>query len=486
MEEPNRFYKVRFVAGELAGREFLVKDSCTIMGRAQSADIRFGSEAIASEHVCLFPQSDGGLLLNVYGGNSVELNGVRLGENATKSLVVGDEVSLAQTQNFVVMADDFGRGISHEFESEDLGDATQDIPTSGETRAESSGNTRYASADEIEQLRKFDKAQIQRKRTVLLFGTVLALLIVAGAFYYNSNSTENPATWPGEISGQYNDEQTELEAVPDGYFMVYYPKVGLRSKKSDASNCEILTAIGKRCDIPFHLSFSVKTLENGFETTREKSFAAWEDNAGDFKFIGEPVEDFLRKDGAGYPYYRVCYTRVQNGFKWRGILNYLRYLDKEIVFLREVPESQYWRAERTLEDYECFVVAKSTDASYWEIPEKVSDADTTLLLETAAEQLRDNIVAMDWKQMDFVLRTLLYRAYKNNDKALIDTSQQLWKYFKTKKDIWFSKCCLAYNFYEEQGDTRKTREIVDECLRKFDSPQDYRHIRIIKGLWSEQ
>ena len=486
MEEPNRFYKVRFVDGELAGREFSVKDSGTIMGKSQSADIRFGSDGIGAEHICLLPQSDGGLLLSVYGGNNVELNGVRLGENATKSLVEGDEVSLGQNQKFVVMSDDFVGGVSQEFESEDLGDATQDIQTSGETRTKSSGSTRYASADEVEQLRRFDRAQIQKKRMILLLGILIALLIVASAFYYNSNSTENPATWPGEISGQYDDEQTELEAVPDGYFMVYYPKAGLRSKKSDASNCEILTAIGKRYDIPFHISFSVKTLENGFETTREKSFAEWEDKADNFKFIGEPVEDFLRKDGAGYPYYKVCYTRVQNGFKWRGILNYLRYLDKEIVFLKEVPESQYWRAERTLNDYECVVVAKSTDDSYWDIPEKVSDVDTTLLLEAAAEQLRNNIVAMDWKQMDFVLRTLLYRAYKNKDKALIDTAQRLWKYFKAKKDIWFSKCCLAYNFYEAQGDTRKTREIVDECLRKFDSPHDYRHIRIIKGLWSEQ
>jgi len=162
----------------------------------------------------------------------------------------------------------------------------------------------------------------------------------------------------------------------------------------------------------------------------------------------------------------------------------MRYQDREIVLLREVPANHFWRSDRVLQSYGAFVVSPAMVDRYWEIPEKRMEGDSTRLLQRAAMELRKNIAAAVWDELDLILRTLLCRAYENKDPVLIAAVEPLWKEFREKQQIWYSQCCLAYQAYQAEENREGMNRIINECLRRFPSPDDHRHVKIMKNSWT--
>ena len=97
----------------------------------------------------------------------------------------------------------------------------------------------------------------------------------------------------------------------------------------------------------------------------------------------------------------------------------MRYQDKELILLREVPLNHFWRADRTLQKFGSFVVSPAMTDRYWEIPEKRMPENSTRLLQRASLELRKNIAVAVWDELDWILRTLLCRAYEEQDSVLI-------------------------------------------------------------------
>ena len=490
MEKASSSYKIKFLSGELAGRTFAILNSGTVIGRSRDADIRPGGTDIAPEHVTLMPQSDTGVLLHVFENAFALVNGEEVPGGEDRRLLPGADVRIGKELTFMLESDDSpppvpaaasGSGDTEEPTEELTGEGTE------ENRPPEGDSTRYASAAELDDLRKFNRSQKRRKQIVIVAGILIFILILGGSYILSELRLENPVTWPGEVSGNYNDGEVRTEIAPGGKCLVYFPKMSATVVKSDGNNCEIMTALGKNFDVPFHIVFTVSTVPDGFRTTRRKSFDNWRKRVSEqqgFAFLEDPKQDFYRPAEGGFPYYRLSYSRQDKNFRWQGYASYMRYHDKELVLLREVPVGHFWRSDRVLQRFGAFVVSPAMADRYWEIPEKQMEGDSTRLLQRASQELRKNIAIAVWDELDAMLRTLLCRAYESRDEVLTAAVLPLWLEFKEKQQVWYSQCCLAYQTYQTAENTEGMNRIVSECLRRFPSPDDHRHVKIMKNIWT--
>lgn len=490
MENASSAYQIKFLSGELAGRTFAIRNSGIVIGRRRDADIRPGGADIAPEHVTLMPQSDSGVLLHVAENASVLVNGEAVSGGQDRRLLPGADVRLGNELTFVLENDDSPLPpVSAAVDGENTEEPTEELTGDGteENTPQEGDRTRYASAAELDDLRKFNRSQKRRKQIVLGAGFLVFVLILGGAYLLSELRLENPVTWPGEVSGDYNDGEVRTEIAPGGKCLVYFPKMSATVVKTDGNNCEIMTALGRNFDVPFHIVFTVTGVPDGFRTTRKQSFDDWRKRLSEqqgFAFLEDPKQDFYRPAEGGFPYYRLAYTRQDKNFRWQGYASYMRYHDRELVLLREVPAGHFWRTDRVLQSYGAFVVSPSMTDRYWEIPEKRVEGDTTRLLQRASQELRKNIAVAVWDELDAMLRTLLCRAYESRDEVLSAAVLPLWLEFKEKQQVWYSQCCLAYQTYQTAENTEGMNRIVNECLRRFPSPDDHRHVKIMKNIWT--
>ena len=484
-------YRIRFLAGELAGRTFAIQPSGTLIGRERNADIRPGGADIAAEHITLMPQSDSGVLLHVHGSESAWVNGEEISGGGDVLLTPGADVRIGRELTFVLEPDESRVAAAPDIDAGEAEEQTEELTedsTAAADAAPADGEcTRYASAAELGELRKFNRSRQWHRRIVLTGGFALFLIIIAGAYVISKMQIENPVTWPGEVSGNFNDGEFRMEIEPNGKCLVYYPITPATVTKSDGNNHEIMTALGKNMDVPFHILFTVSTVPDGFNTTRKESFDNWRKRVSEqegFAFLDDPQQEFYCPTESGFPYYLMSYTRQDKNFRWQGFASYMRYHDKEMVLLREVPANHFWRAERVLQSFGAFVVSPTMVDYYWEIPEQRMDGDSTRLLQRASYELRKNIAAAVWDDVDLMLRTLLCRAYETDDAVLTAAVVPLWREFREKQKVWYSQCCLAFQTYKNTGNSEGMNRIINECLKRFPSPDDHRHVKIMKNIWT--
>ena len=475
-------YRLHFVSGELAGRSFVLPPEGLLIGKSRAAAIRTGTSDIRIEHAALSLR-DGRVLLESR-AETVFVNTEPLEPGAIRAVDIGDDVRLGTDLSFVVEADE---GLP----ADALGDEeTADEPTADDTAAPPSGerHTRYASELELAELRSFVRRQTRRKKLFLAGSVVVLLLVIIGGFLYTELYQENPVTWPGELSGRFNEGEFRIELKPAGKFMIYYPQCKLTCKQTDGNNCEVMTLLGKNLDVPFHLRLTVNTLPDGFVTSRKASFERWRVMAAEkqgFSFQSLPKDEFYAAGASGYPYYSISCKRTDGNFQWQGTVSYLRYHDQEIIFLKEVPLRHFWRAERVLERFNCFVVSPDAVNSWWEIPGKLpKDISRTNLYKALLEHMRGSLISCDWQDMKERFAVLLSSAGHHKDTGMMHDALELWKEFRERQHTWYCQECLAYQMYDSRGDTAKKQEIVTECLRKFQKSDDFRHIKITENIWT--
>ena len=401
MNKQSKYYKLKFIAGELAGRIFAL-DNFVIIGRAREAHIRPGASDIAPEHISLAIQEDGSVMMHIFSGAAAAVNDFELAGDTDLNLPVNSDVRLGKELVFVLEESEaalFPELPGNTGESEEeipTEDITEDIvpapKAEGEMRsevaaqesenretvsvaaAESTENmTRYASAAELRTLKKLNRNIKLKRKVLLLFGGIISIAIVAGAYLYSEFQTESSLSWPGIAENKVDDSEFYVDMGDGAKCLIYYPNTSFMKVNKQENFCEVMTALGKKRDVPFHIVFSVSDLKDGFFVPSEKSFQAWnkqmaEKNA--FHFQGERERTFFRPQKQGFPAFNQKYIRTFGKLRWQGIATYMRWQNKEIVLLREVPLNHYQRAKELLESFGCFVVSGDWSNRHWEIPEK--------------------------------------------------------------------------------------------------------------------
>lgn len=488
----NKHYRIHFIRGDLAGRSFVVPPDGLLIGKSRSAAIRPGDREIEAEHALLQIRED--QLILVSRTETVFVREKQLPPDAECILEPGVDVRLGKNLSFILEMDeglpeDEISGNDEETADEATAEDSSDMDSGKEENKRTGAHTRYASALELQDLRSFVQRKIRRRRILLSISVLLFLVIVFGGFLYTEFGTENPVTWPGELNDQFNDGEFRIELPPGGKFMVYFPKCKLTriNEGKDKNNCDIMTLLGKNLDVPFHLQLTVNTLSNGYIVPRKKSFESWKKQAMEkqnFTFITLPEQKFYSPETNGYPYYSVGYKRTEKNFQWQGWVSYLRYQNKEIIFLREVPFHHYWRTERVLERFNCFVVSPDARFSYWEIPNSVSlKKSKTELYKDLLEIMWGHLVTCNWQDVENQFAELLSSSYHQNDVGMARDALLLWQEFRKRQHLWYCQRCLAYQQYELLQDRDGMIRVRNECLRKFPDKNDCRHDKIINNIW---
>ena len=448
MQENN--YRIHFVCGELNGRSFVIPPDGLLIGKSRSAAIRPGDSEIGVEHAQLQIRDNQAVIISMAETVFVQEKQLAPGEECI--IEPGTDVRLGKNLSFILETDE---GIPEkdaaleDEATEDEATADSADPAAEEDEKKTDGHTRYASATELKELRTFAQRDIRRRKILLSVSVLLFLAIIIGGFLYMEFNYENPVIWPGELSNQYNDGEFRIELQPAGKFMIYFPQCSMTKINviEDKNSCDIMTLLGKKLDVPFHLQLTVNTIKDGYIIPREKSFERWKEKAAEngFSFTTLPQENFYSPETSGYPYYLISCKRTANNFQWQGFVSYLRYHDKEIILLREVPLHHFWRTERVLDRFNCFVVSPDARLSYWEIPEKISlEKSKTGIYKKLLEVMRGHLVTSNWKDVKEEFAELLSASYHVNDVGMAKDALVLWQEFRKRQHFWYCQECLAY------------------------------------------
>ena len=487
----SKYYKILFTGGELSGRSFVVPAEGVMIGKSQTAGIRPGGEDIAIQHASLFVrESDSSLILKSH-AESVFVDNKQLEPGMETELKPGMAVRLGK-QLFFGIEEEVGSipvVMSSPFSPDD-DETTEDGTVDGgaESGGKTEDKTRYASEEELDDLRRFSQKQTSRRKFTFAFAVILLLAVIGGGFLYSELELENPVTWPGEVTGDFNDGEFRIELPPKGNFLIYYPECSKTQVEKTETNCEVMTLLGKHLDVVFHLKLVVNDVPDGFVVSRKDSFSDWkkdaEENHG-YTFLKLPEDKFYSISTCGIPYQTMGYKRNDNDFQWQGFVSYLRYHDKEIIFTREVPVQHYWRAEKVLTNYGCFVASPDAANSYWEIPETIPEGvSKTELYRTLLSKMMVNVAITDWTEIKQKFALLLSLAGKANDEEMMEDALGLLQDFRERQALWYAQACLAYQHYEQSENWLMMRDVVNICLSKFPSPDDYRHLRIMQNIWT--
>ncbi|MCQ2380190.1 MAG: hypothetical protein MJ025_04635 [Victivallaceae bacterium] len=502
MDDQKIHYKIRFVEGELAGRSFALDDAGMRIGKAKDNDIRPGGADILPYHVTLLPQSaSGGVLLNFEKNAKISLDGMRLVEDRGFIVLPGMKVTLGSNLTFVIeeSADIPAAPAVERPPVSDDSETVDDAPTavSAETPAPAaagdepaSNDTRYASDEELKELRRLSRRRRLGKSMTAIIG-IMILLVLATICFIQLSKMEKTASWPGAESGEFNDGTYDIKLPNGALFRIYYPLYDGTTMDKDGDFFTVRTAVGRNYDVPINISFVLRDVKDGFRVTRQESLNAMIDDAANRYGVvvtNGPSLKFYLPNTCGYPYNHLEFLRAdaKTGMLWHGYASYLRYQDKELLLLREVPSRYFAMAKPLLDENDFFDTKVSMADYYWEVPEKRLDMPIDAVVNKAfALFSKGNVALMSWKDADLVLRTLLCYAYENHDTDLITVSEAFWKVFRDSQQQWYMGACLTYAKAEMDEDIATQRSIRNECLRNFSFDSDCRRTKVMENIWVE-
>lgn len=359
--------------------------------------------------------------------------------------------------------------------------------------------TRLASEAELADLARL-RAKEPRRRN-FLFSVVISLLLgtVAAMIAVLLARNEKSITWPGEVSDAYDDTRRLLYVGEGTALLVYWPNAPENVVTGDGTNLiDAVTAVGRDRTVPFHLRVTQAILTNGLRRTTRDSYADWKrarvHDGWFFSSSGERLI-FLNTSENGYPAWSVDYTRTNAGSTLAGRALYIRHIDREIVVLRELPNSLRGRADKVLDGYPCVAANLSAVRARFEIPAEREAGRLRDLALDAYDDLQDGFLAADWRRLDRVLRTMILSARENGDRRLLQNATLLYSTFRMKLQNWYIRECLEFQQLKGRLNARSIDEdaffanctaIRRECARRLPDEDDYRQRRVANDDWSVQ
>lgn len=356
--------------------------------------------------------------------------------------------------------------------------------------------TRLASEAELKDLRQLREAKPRRRR--VFFGVVVTALVafIGALAFYALSLVEPTITWPGELDGNFHDGRKVVRVASDAALLVFWPIAESTKVSGDGTNViDVVTALGRRYDVPMHLKFTQEALTNGWSVTSAESFSEWKHKRtleGWAFDVASENEIFLNEFESGYPARSIDYYRGGSAGRVAGRALYLRHGPREIVLLREIPAEERGRADNVLNGYKC--LAANDDASHvrFEIPEVRSTRKVDEILEDAYTEVMSGFLSADWRQLDLELRSAIIAAEEAGDESTIRRAKRLYSVFRTRVQHWYVRQCLEFNELgrDESGSTQneKTKAnrrtaIRRETAERLPVQSDLRQRRVAKDDW---
>jgi len=270
--------------------------------------------------------------------------------------------------------------------------------------------TRVASSDELEILRKTRKPKMQKWVILLAVGMLASAALVALSYVVSQTNIENPITWPKD-GDKFNDQVVIPDIGAGNDFIIYFPKHKSTKFVKEPNRIMAMTRLGKRYDVPCRIIFQMNRSVDNLSLSRKKGFAAWQEKmmaaGGQWNFDLDPQVYFRGKEH-GLPYQMARYTRSVDREAWFGVVMYIKDRDWELILQREIPSSERYRGELLLVDTPFMSASPRYVMNHWEIGDILVERPVQEMLDEA-KQLLDRAIPLPrmWPHILNLLRNIL-------------------------------------------------------------------------------
>lgn len=522
--------RIRFTTGENKGDcHPLPPEQVVSIGRSHANTIRVSASDVSGRHLIIRTDRGGNSVAEVLSSRITRLNEKDVNIGDQLELSPGDSVQMGEDTVFVIEQSDNGDGentcISDEEktvpvvapagESENRrtqldrgdqdtvpaasGDDTVPVASGDDTVPVASGEgvpdetlafqTRAASDEELDNIKKAYRVKRQRKVFLIAFPIVLFFVLAVVLYFYLKPRSEEFVTWPKDKQGNFlNGFQ---QTAP--YLAIVYPKAAGCVVQTKDGVTEIETRIGKFQDVRLHMIVTGNREPATLLQDHPAAFEAWMEKMRDreptISFGGDRSTVFLNcSRGAGIPLSFVsCTRRVGNDDFW-GIASFLRSADNIHTMMIEIPVSEKWRGERFLRSQivNMVIYAIRRSEEHWE---------------GAASYRRDSAVANDlyeagrfmereapvyWGRIFYLLRSALIKSAAAGDQEAQAQARKMLVKLREQQTIWYNTQKLAYQYADRNGDRGTMNSIQSTAESVFSAEfqhADFRYDLIKRKDW---
>ena len=354
-----------------------------------------------------------------------------------------------------------------------------------------------------EQIKRKERAEAKKRGKSMLRAFLVALLLVvaAAALWVMRPVDQQLVNFP--MAGKRPDIKSRqiFDASGAHILDIYYPRGtgGAMRELEDGGVFSVFTYHGRNRDVPYRLSFAVRTSPAELELSLAESYDAWRKEAAaaeNLVFTGGPAgvrdvlffEDFYGRNFyvAASSHGMACilgeYTLQRQKMAWHGTALYFRNGDTAYILRREFPEKHWVRASWIMRENPNLAVYKEFNIARWESPGAAGllrDRDIPSL-KSDARRLLDRERISDWRELEKTIDTLMAATWSAQG-ADKEEAVALLAEFRARKAALYNQKLFAFANYRTNGDMRGMQEVFAECKAIFGADERDRHSAIFNN-----
>lgn len=348
--------------------------------------------------------------------------------------------------------------------------------------------TRLATAEEMDFLRKQDRKKAHGKKLKYVAGIGIAAIVLFSVYYLHGTPPEKKLTWPLTPSGEFSEKPFAPDegGFETGRFSIIAPLAkSTRAGKTPAGEMIVETVAGRDRDVPMRIVLSRKRSPEFLHEDRMTSLQNWikEISSGGAHWnFGQPSEIFFIGKDNGLPCISVTYSREYENQSWYGEALFFRAGDERIVRLVEIPASERVRGADFIGSFPFLFFSERYVTDHWEGGKEVLSGKSEDML-NEAKLLLTKMSPVMWDKIMRLLRGVLVNAATTRNEELRERAlEQLRKLRKNQRD-WYNAQRIAYLKEKALGNDRGADVIRDACAAVFSSEDDLRNLNIRRNRW---
>ena len=504
--------RIRFTTGENKGDcHALPPEQVVSIGRSHSNTIRVSASDVSGRHLIIRTDKEGNSVAEVLSSRITRRNDKEVNIGDLLELFPGDSVQMGEDSVFVIETCDSEDGEKTMAPEEEKTAAPAALPgelensrtqlnrevtdtvpaASGDETVSAASDdgvpdetlafqTRAASDEELDNIKKAYRAKRRRKVFLIAFPIFLFFVLAVSLYFYLKPSSEEFVTWPMDEHGNYLNEF--LQTAP--YLALVFPKAAGCTAKTKDGITEIETRLGKFQDVRLHMIASGSREAASLLQDHPAAFDAWMEKMRDreptISFGGDRSTVFLNcSRGAGIPLSFVSYTRrVDNDDFW-GFALFLREADNIHTVMIEIPINEKWRAERFLRAQVAGMViyAIKSSGEHWEgssTYRKNSSVEDDL---HEAGSFMQREAPVYWGRIFYLIRSALIKSAAAGDQKTLDLARKMLVKLREQQTIWYNTQKLAYQYADRNGDRGIMNSIQSMAESVFSAEFQYADFR---------
>ena len=527
--------QIKVVHGSCEGQIVpIIPGEVVSIGRSRHSNNRIvASELdVSARHCMVRMDDDGSLWLEVLSDKVTELDGQALKSGDRIPLKCGQEIRLGNSVSFVLDSpdddmpttsapsaigsdDDLPTTMVHS--AAGSGDdmptsalfapprggsasaASGDKPASGAEPDESQNKTatefetRYASYDELEKVKRKYQFKRQMRAVSLGFAVLLFLGMSCASYFMLRTKPEKRLVWPTNLK----DPKAKTSAILRDRIGLVFPST-YRCDTSKTDVVDVQTTFGTKRDVPVHIHAEAWDDPEGLQIDRITALNRYmkkmqrEDSTVRFPYAkrnenvaaGENEYDlhpfFINKgvsESPGVPLNLVSISRKIGNKDYFGYLIYFRYRDMNISYIVEAPESMKDKTEKGLLEKlgTMFQVGTPLTVLHWEGTSNYrKDTSIDQDLEDARFEMAGPPDSLH-RAYRYILGALIKSRLANDENSLTRATNELGN-LRKRQAKFFSDQWAAYRIATDEKDSNQKEKIREECKNIFRDPDtDYRH-----------